>query len=168
MTPDFLHGLAAGFSHPLLGLDHMLAMFAVGIWAAQLGGRALWAVPATFVGSMALGGLLGFAGLHPPLMEPMIAASVLALGLLIAFAVKRKSAGVALIAVFALFHGVAHALGIPHHDSATGYAVGFLAATVLLHVAGVGLGVALRGRARFIGAPIALAGGWLVLQALAG
>ncbi|MDE2157552.1 MAG: HupE/UreJ family protein, partial [Burkholderiales bacterium] len=117
MTPDTLHGLAAGFAHPLTGLDHMLAMFAVGVWAAQLGGRALWAVPATFVGAMALGGLLGFAGLHPPLMEPMIAASVLALGLLVAFAVQRKAPGVALIALFALFHGIAHALGIPHHDS---------------------------------------------------
>jgi len=168
MKPDLLVGLFAGFAHPLTGLDHMLAMFAVGIWAAQLGGRALWAVPATFVGSMALGGLLGFAGLHAPLMEPMIAASVLALGLLIAFAVKRKAPGAALIAVFALFHGLAHAIGLPHHDSAAGYAIGFLAATILLHVAGVGLGVALRSRARLAGAPLVLAGGWLVLQALAG
>ena len=159
MTADSLQGLAAGFAHPLAGLDHLLAMFAVGVWAAQLGGRALWAVPATFVGSMAAGGLLGFAGLHPPLAEPIIAASVLALGLLIAFAVQRKAPGVVLIALFALFHGVAHALGIPHHDSAAGYAIGFLAPTVFLHVAGVGLGLALRSRARFAGAPLALAGG---------
>jgi urease accessory protein len=151
---------AAGFVHPFTGLDHLLAMLAVGLWAAQLGGRWTWAVPLAFVGSMALGGALGFGGVKLPLAEPMIAASVLVFGLLVALRVQLRVSGLALVGVFALFHGIAHAVEIPQEVSRLVYAAGFVLATALLHAAGVGLGML--PRARWAGVPVALAGLWLL------
>jgi urease accessory protein len=151
---------AAGFVHPFTGLDHLLAMLAVGLWAAQLGGRWTWAVPLAFVGSMLLGGALGFAGVTLPYVEPMIAASVLVLGLLVSLKVRLRWSGVALVGVFALFHGIAHATEMPPEMSRIVYAGGFVLATALLHAAGVGLG--LFPRARWAGIPVALAGLWLL------
>jgi len=162
-------GFAAGFTHPFLGLDHLLAMLAVGLWAAQLGGRWLWSVPAAFVTTMVAGGTLGFLGLALPLTEPLVAASVLVLGLLVALRVRLQWAGLALVAGFALFHGLAHAAELPAGAAAAAYAAGFAAATAALHAAGVGLGVWIRsGRfaARLAGAPIALAGCWLLASTL--
>ncbi|WP_236461580.1 HupE/UreJ family protein, partial [Pseudomonas syringae] len=102
------NGLIAGISHPLGGLDHLLAMLAVGLWAAQQQGAARWALPCTFVGTMLIGGVLGFEGLNLPALESGIAASVLALGLAVALAVRPPLAlAVAATALFALFHGVA-------------------------------------------------------------
>src|SRR5512135_3708061 len=102
-------GFAGGLAHPFLGVDHLLAMLAIGLWAAQQGGRALWAVPAAFVGAMLLGGALAWAGWMLPHVEAAIALSVLVTGLLIA--TERRApvgVGIALAAVFAVFHGYAH------------------------------------------------------------
>lgn len=108
------NGLLAGISHPIGGLDHLLAMLAVGLWAAQQQGAARWALPCTFVGTMLLGGVLGFEGLSLPALESGIAASVLALGLAVALAVRPAlSLAVGATALFALFHGVAHGLELP-------------------------------------------------------
>ena len=105
---DFNWDFSGGLVHPLSGLDHLLAMIAVGLWAAQLGGRARWLVPAAFVGVMALGAALGHAGMNFSGMEQAIAASVLVLGLLVARSVRLPvAAGMALVGVFALFHGLA-------------------------------------------------------------
>ncbi|MDR6181143.1 hydrogenase/urease accessory protein HupE [Pseudomonas sp. SORGH_AS 211] len=124
------NGLAAGVLHPLTGLDHLLAMLAVGLWAAQQQGKARLALPCTFVGTMLIGGLLGFTGLELPLLETGIAASVLALGLLVALAARPPvAAAVSLTAAFALFHGVAHGLELPEMGNPWAYALGFVAAT---------------------------------------
>jgi urease accessory protein len=133
-------GLAAGFSHPLQGLDHLLAMLAVGLWAAQQQGNARWALPLSFVASMLFGGLLGFAGLQLPLLEGAIAGSVLALGLLVAVAARLPLAiAIGLCSVLALSHGVAHALELPNAASPWTYAAGFVFATALLHAGGYAL-----------------------------
>ena len=134
------NGLVAGISHPLGGLDHLLAMLAVGLWAAQQQGAARWALPCTFVGTMLLGGVLGFEGLALPALESGIAASVLALGLAVALAIRPPVAlAVAATAVFALFHGVAHGLELPDMTSPWAYAAGFVGATAVLHAAGYAL-----------------------------
>ena len=159
------HGsLMAGLSHPLFGLDHILVMVAVGLWAAQIGGRALWAVPAAFVTMMAIGFGLSVAGIPLPFVEPVILASVVALGLLVAMAVRLDtSASAAIVAVFALFHGHAHG-GELGAAGALPFAVGFVIATALLHVAGIALGLGIgriaggRTLARILGGATALAG----------
>ena len=134
------HGLVAGLAHPLTGLDHLLAMFAVGLWAAQQQGAARLALPCTFVGTMLVGGLLGFEGLQLPFMETGIAASVLALGLCVALAVRPPlPLAMAATALFALAHGVAHGLELPALSSPWLYALGFVAATAALHAAGYAL-----------------------------
>jgi urease accessory protein len=145
-------GAAAGFLHPFTGLDHLVAMFAVGLWAAQLGGRARWLVPLAFVGAMAAGGAAGFAGLVPPFAEQMVAASGLVFGLLIVTRTRLSPAlGGALVGAFALFHGAAHAAELPAAASALPYAAGFCAATACLHAAGVGVGTLIAQRfSRFI------------------
>jgi urease accessory protein len=158
-------GLAAGLAHPLLGLDHLLAMVAVGLWAAQLGGRWLWSVPLAFVTTMLAGGALGFLGYTLPLAEPLVASSVLILGLFIALRVRLRWMGPALVAGFALCHGLAHAAELPPGTGALAYAAGFAAATAALHALGLVLGVWMRTgnlALRLTGAPIALAGCWLL------
>jgi urease accessory protein len=134
------HGsFMSGLSHPLFGLDHILAMVAVGLWAAMIGGRAMWLVPAAFVTAMGAGFLLALTGGSLPFVEPAILASVVAFGLLVAAAVKLPiGAGMAVVAAFALFHGHAHGgeVGAATHLE---YGLGFAAATVLLHLAGLGI-----------------------------
>ena len=131
------NGLLAGISHPIGGLDHLLAMLAVGLWAAQQKGAARWVLPCTFVGTLLIGGLLGFAGLSLPAMESGIATSVLALGLAVALAVRPPlSLAMGATAMFALFHGVAHGLELPDLSSPWTYAAGFVTATAALHAAG--------------------------------
>jgi urease accessory protein len=161
-------GLLAGIAHPVTGLDHLLAMLAVGLWAAQQKGAARWALPVTFVGTMLLGGVLGFEGLQLPFMETGIAASVLALGLLVAVAVRPPVAlAVGLTAMFALAHGVAHGLELPEVASPWGYAAGFVAATAALHAMGYalvrGLPVAAAPLVRMAGLLSAGAGAWLLV-----
>lgn len=142
------HGsLAAGLSHPLFGVDHVLAMVAVGLWAAQIGmnperRNALWIVPSAFVGTMALGFLLAVMGVPLPFVEPAILASVIGLGLLVALAVRVPvAASAAIVAIFALFHGHAHG-GELGAAGALQFGLGFVIATALLHLAGIGLGLA--------------------------
>lgn len=159
--------LMAGLAHPLSGLDHILAMVAVGMWAAQRGGRALWAFPAAFIGIMIVSGVAGMAGFALPMVEPGIAASVLVLGLLVASAAPLPVwAGSAAIAVFAAFHGNAHGLEAGHLHNAGLYALGFAVSTASLHAIGIGAGLATRSARmetalRAGGAGIALAGATL-------
>jgi urease accessory protein len=136
-------GFASGFAHPLGGWDHLLAMIALGLWAAQLGGRACWRVPAAFVGVMALAAFAGhYLGVVPG-VDQGIAASVLALGLLLASAARLPAgAGVALAGIFAVFHGLAHGAEMPATAGGVAFGAGFVAATALLSAAGVGLGLA--------------------------
>jgi urease accessory protein len=132
----------AGFAHPFGGLDHLLAMIAVGLWAAQLGGRALWAVPAAFVAMMAVGGAAAMTGMALPNVELGITGSLLVLGaLILAWAKLPVWAGVALVGFFAVFHGHAHGAEMPAETTALGYAAGFVLATALLH--GIGLAAGL-------------------------
>lgn len=143
----------AGFMHPLSGLDHMSVMIAVGLWAALKGGKALLAWPAAFVGVMLVGGVLGMLHMPLPFVEPGILASVVALGLLVALAIDLPvSAGVAIIGLFALFHGHAHGTEVPENAGGLEYMAGFAIATAALHAtgiaAGLGLGVRFRGLAR--------------------
>ncbi|TCO72012.1 HupE/UreJ family protein [Rhodovulum euryhalinum] len=154
------HGsFAAGFSHPMFGADHILAMVAVGLWAVTLGGRALWALPAAFVGAMSLGFGLALAGAPLPMVEPMILASVLVLGVLVALAVRLPlAAGAAVVGALALFHGHAHGAEMGG-AAALAYLGGFALATALLHGAGVLGGWAL---ARFGGPLVARGAGVLV------
>lgn len=160
---------ATGFGHPLGGLDHVLAMVAVGLWAVQLGGRALWLVPLTFVLTMAVGGLFGFLGIPLPMVEMGIAGSVLILGVLVALASRLPlAASMALVGVFALFHGYAHGAEMAAESSALWYSLGFMLATALLHGAGIGIGLATRSGAaaqlvRLGGAAIAVSGALLLV-----
>lgn len=157
-----MNGLFQGLSHPLHGLDHLLAMIAVGLWAAQMGGRSVWAVPASFVGIMALGGVLGMMGVQLPMVETGIMTSVLLLGLLIAFAVRLPLwASMSVVGFFALFHGFAHGAEMPSQSSGLLYAAGFIVATSLLHLGGIGLGVAAK-NIRFASA-LRLAGALVIL-----
>jgi urease accessory protein len=144
-------GLAAGFAHPLLGLDHVLAMVAVGLWASQLGGRALWLVPASFVTLMAAGAALAMVTALPA-VELGIVGSLLVLGALVAFSARLPVAvGAAIVGVFALFHGHAHGTEMPASAAAL-FGLGFVAATALLHGTGVAAGLYWR----------STASGWLV------
>jgi urease accessory protein len=137
-------GLGAGVLHPLTGLDHLLAMVAVGAWAVQIGGRARWLVPAAFAGMVAIGGAIGMGGAPIPGMEAAIALSVLLLGGFILLALRpNPTLGMTLVGVFALFHGYAHGIELPDAATPAPYAAGFLAATLLLHAAGIGIGLLL-------------------------
>lgn len=160
-------GFAAGIAHPVGGIDHLLAMVAIGLWATQLGGRALWLVPCAFVATMVAGGLLGMSGIALPYDEQGIAASTLILGALIAGACRMPaSVGALLVGFFALFHGHAHGAEMPADAGAFGYVAGFVAATVLLHGAGMLAGLAIRDRGRSMriaGGAIALGGLYMVV-----
>lgn len=137
-------GFAAGLVHPLLGYDHLLAMISVGLWAAIVGGRALWAWPLAFTGAMVLGAGLGLAPLGLPHLELGIGVSVVLLGLAAAFQLALPVAvGAALCGAFALFHGYAHGAEISAAAGALAYASGFTFATAMLHAAGLALGSAM-------------------------
>ncbi len=137
-TSGFMHG----FMHPLSGLDHQLAMIMVGIFAYQLGGRALWLVPFTFVAVMAFGGFLGIAGGQVPFVELGIALSVIVLGAVVAFGVKAPVAvAMAVVGLFAIFHGHVHGSEMPLDVAGATYGAGFMLATALLHLVGIFIGV---------------------------
>jgi urease accessory protein len=161
---------AGGFAHPLTGLDHLLAMVAVGLWASQLGGRALWLLPLTFLTTMAAGAVLGFGSVALPWIEIGIAGSVLVLGALVALTLKPSLAvGVPLIALFAVLHGYAHGVELPANASGLTYGAGFMAATLALHLVGIGIGllasrVPVRFAARTAGGAIACIGLVLVVM----
>jgi urease accessory protein len=137
-APGFVHG----FLHPLGGLDHILAMVAVGLFAARLGGRALWLVPASFVVTMAVAGVAGMTGFALPYVEAGIALSILVLGAAIALEMTMPvAAAMGLVAFFAVFHGHAHGAEMPETMSGLAYGGGFVVATAALHALGIGLGL---------------------------
>jgi urease accessory protein len=155
-------GIAYGFMHPVGGVDHVLAMVAVGLLAAHLGGRALWLLPLSFVAMMAFGGALGMAGVAQPYVDVGIGLSVVVLGTILAVGVNPPVAiAIALVGFFAIFHGHVHGAEMPETASGLAYAVGFIVATLLLHAIGIGAGL-LIGRERRItqvtGSAMALAG----------
>jgi len=173
-------GLSTGFAHPFFGLDHLLAMVAVGIWAVQIGGRSLVALPAAFVTFMAVGAALGAMGVPLPQVEGMVALSVLALGCAVGsaenmgsdsnFGPARKQkwslTPIFLVATFALFHGHTHGTEMPDFSSPWQYFAGFALATAALHAFGMTAGALLKSRPAILragGAAIGLAGGWLVV-----
>jgi urease accessory protein len=139
---DHVHGFADGFAHPFAGWDHLLAMLAVGLWAAQHKRSAMWLLPLAFPLMMAVGALLGISGIALSGMEAGIGVSVAVLGLLVAFAVKMPAWGSAmLVSLFALLHGYAHGMELPKEASPLVYGSGFVAATSLLHLVGLTAGL---------------------------
>ncbi|TXM57833.1 MULTISPECIES: HupE/UreJ family protein [unclassified Methylobacterium] len=148
-------GLVHGFLHPVSGADHVLAMVAVGLLAGLRGGRALWALPASFLALMAVGAGLGMAGFALPLAEAGIALSVVAFGLAAVFGLRLPLAALgALVGGFAVFHGYAHGAEMPETASGLVYGLGFLAGTALLHAVGLGLGLVAAGTRRTVMAPM--------------
>lgn len=162
--PGHHHTLAAGLLHPLLGIDHLLAMLAVGLWAAQQGGRATWLLPAGFVGGMIGGALLGLQGTAMALVEPGIAGSLLVLGLAVAAGRRVPvAAAFASVLLFGLCHGHAHGAEMPAGAAPLLYGAGFVFGTALLHGTGVLAGRVLLARAlpgllRLAGGAVALGG----------
>ena len=135
-------GFAHGFMHPIGGLDHVLAMVAVGLLAARLGGRALWLVPLSFVTMMIVGGIAGAGGIGLPFVELGISGSILVLGFVIALGRQIPTpVAMALAGFFAIFHGHAHGTEMPVDAAGLAYGAGFVAATALLHAAGLALGI---------------------------
>ncbi len=166
-------GFANGFAHPLSGLDHMLAMVAVGLWGAFLGRPLIYALPMVFPIMMTVGGAVAMAGVPLPPVEVGIALSVVVLGGLIAGAVRAPVAvACGVVALFALFHGFAHGTELPSAADPVGYSLGFVVATGLLHVVGIAIGfisvlprgtLALRG----LGGGVFAAGTWFLYAAVA-
>lgn len=157
-------GFVSGLLHPVLGWDHVAAMVAVGLWGAFLGMPAIWVLPVVFPLVMALGGVAGLLGLPVPAVETGIAVSAIVLGLAVAFKVRPPLwvAGI-VVAGFAIFHGYAHGTELPEAANPIAYSAGFMIATGLLHMAGIGLGHLVRWSAgkwlvQAVGALIALAG----------
>ena len=139
--PGAAAGLLAGLAHPVSGLDHVLAMVAVGLWGAQLGAPAIWVLPVAFPMTMALGGMLGLMGVPFPGIEYGIAASAILLGAVVMFEVRPAfGLAAALVAFFAVFHGHAHGTELPPGQSALLYSMGFVIATGGLHALGIGIG----------------------------
>jgi urease accessory protein len=165
-------GFDAGFTHPLTGPDHFLAMFAVGLWGAQMGGRTVWTLPVTFPLIMVAGGAMGILGLPLPGTEIGIALSILALGLAITFAWHPAEwTALSLIAVFAICHGYAHGAELPLAADPADYVIGFVLATGLIHLFGIGVGLGLGkplgGRlARGLGALVGIGGIYFLVPAL--
>lgn len=157
-------GFVSGLTHPIFGLDHVIAMVAVGLWGVFLGRPAIYVLPIVFPLIMAFGGALGVLGIPIPAVEAGIATSAVVLGLLIAFAVRAPvPIATAIVGVFAVFHGHAHGTELPESASAAAYSVGFVLSTGLLHLAGIGLGELGRGKfgriaARGLGGLIAVMG----------
>lgn len=168
-------GFAAGLMHPYSGLDHLLAMVAVGLWAAQgrtgkHGTRKVWLLPATFMAMLAVGAGIATQWQSLPLVEAGIATSVLSLGLLIMLALQLPVAlSVSITALFGLFHGYAHGLELPRSAAPAEYALGFLAATASLHLCGIATGLAIRKHdaflTRLLGSAIAICGAYLLATA---
>ena len=149
-------GLIAGFLHPMSGIDHILCMVAVGVFAVVLGGRALWLVPLSFVGMMAVGFLLGANGVTLPFVELAIGLSSVVIGAVAAWGKPMPvSAAMALVGAFAIFHGHAHGAEMPASAGGLEFAIGFMAATALLHVAGITGAVGVTKLAGRYGRPLA-------------
>ncbi|MCX7093347.1 MAG: TonB-dependent receptor [Methylobacter sp.] len=133
-----ISGWYNGFNHPLHGWDHLLTMLAVGVWAAQLGGRAVWQLPLAFVGVMSIGGLVGVIGVTVPGVEMMILLSVVVFGFLVISSIRfQATVSVLIVVFFAFFHGYAHGQEMPASASLLSFALGFMLATMLLHGVGI-------------------------------
>ncbi len=167
------HGFMAGFMHPVTGADHLAAMVAVGLWSALTARRAwpdlLWA-PLAFAAMLLVGALMGMAGVQLPAVEPMIAASLLVLGLLVVTRTHMPASAAAIVVgAFAIFHGLAHGTELAHTAGAASTLVGMVGATVLLHAAGIAIGWALRHAnvwvPRVAGAAVVMFGAVLLAQA---
>lgn len=165
--PAIFHGLGeadaalAGFSHPFSGLDHLIVMVAVGLWAVQVGGRALWLLPCSFVGSMILGGLIGLSGFHAPVAESGILASIVILGAALGIAWRPQLWIAALfVGVGGLCHGYAHGSEMTTGLVPVIYLTGMIIATSLLHATGITAGLALRHRQFMAATRFA---GWMIL-----
>jgi urease accessory protein len=163
------NGLAHGFFHPVRGVDHVLVMVAVGLFAAHLGGRALWLVPLSFVSMMIVGGMAGMAGLRLPFVEIAIGLSVVFLGVAVALRLHLPTAAaMAMVGLFAIFHGHAHGAEMPESASGFEYALGFVLATATLHGCGIGFGLLLGKASEPKGALVSrAAGGAMALAGLA-
>ena len=162
-----IHDLTHGFMHPLGGFDHILAMIAVGLLAAQLGGRALWLVPAAFLTTMAIAAVVGMSGGPIVGTEFGIALSVLVLGAVVAASVGMPtSIAMAMVAVLAVFHGYAHGTEMPATISGFEYGLGFVAASALLHAVGIGFGL-LMGKFANGGSALRLVGGAIAVAGVA-
>ena len=166
-------GFLTGFKHPISGLDHVLAMVAVGLWGAQLGAPAIWILPVAFPMVMAFGGMLGLMGIPLPGVEYGIAASAILLGMAVLFEVRPPLAvAAALVGVFAIFHGHAHGTELPPGESGMLYSIGFVIATGCLHGVGISIGVVHRWKwgqrmLRVAGAIVAAGGVFFIWKALA-
>ncbi len=161
-----VHGLMAGLAHPFGGADHLVAMIGVGLLAGMLGAGSRWRLPLAFLAAMAVGAVLGMAGIGVAPLEQVIALGVLALGLAIAFVARvRPALAIVVVAFCAIFHGHAHGVELPAHANALAYVAGFVLSTAVLHVVGLVLAQFLRARpvARVAGGAIALAGLVMVL-----
>jgi urease accessory protein len=161
-------GFITGLAHPFSGMDHLLAMLAVGMWAGQLGGQRVWQLPATFMAMLAGGAFIGMWVPSLTLIEPGIAASVLILGLLITSPTKLAlPVSFALAAAFGLFHGYAHGSEMPSAAAPLANAAGFLLATASLHVSGIAMGGAMRERfarlVQVVGMSITAMGAWMLV-----
>ncbi len=136
------NGFISGFTHPLLGPDHIVAMIAVGLWGAILDAPAVWLLPVVFPSVMAFGGALGVLGVPVPGIEAGIAASGIILGLMVLFASRpQRWKAVLLVAIFAIFHGHAHGTELPTSANPLAYSIGFVVSTGLLHLGGIALGL---------------------------
>ena len=165
-------GLVSGLLHPLTGMDHLIAMVAVGIWGAQLGVPAIWVLPITFPLVMAIGGVLGILHVPLPMPEVMIALSALILGAAVAVRMRLPfAAAAAIVAVFAIFHGYAHGAELPKSADPLAYGVGFVVSTGLLHLCGITIGTLTRWPSgerliQGLGVVIALLGGYFLALSL--
>jgi urease accessory protein len=172
VQPGEAGGFLSGLAHPISGLDHVVAMISVGIWGAQLGAPALWLLPVAFPMMMALGGMMGLMGLPLPGVEIGIAASAVVLGLMVMTEARPPLwVAVAIVGIFAVFHGHAHGTELQEGHSALLYSMGFVIATGCLHGVGIGIGVAHRwdigrGALRAAGAAVALTGVYFLWTAL--
>ena len=166
-------GFLTGFRHPISGLDHVLAMVAVGLWGAQLGAPAVWVLPVAFPMVMAFGGMLGLIGIPLPGTEYGIALSAIMLGVAIVFEVRPPLALAALlVGFFAVFHGHAHGTELPPGQSALLYSMGFVISTGCLHALGIGVGTVHRWAwgqklVRAAGAVVAVGGTFFMWKAVA-
>jgi urease accessory protein len=159
-------GFANGFWHPISGVDHVLAMVMVGLFAAQLGGRALYLVPAAFVSVMATGGAVGFAGMLVPFVELGIGLSIVVLGTAVALNFRTAiPVAIVLVGSFALFHGYAHGAEMPESVNGLAYGAGFVIATALLHACGLALGLVMASKAGGRGETLVRAAGALIAVA---
>ena len=166
-------GFLTGFRHPISGLDHVLAMVAVGLWGAQLGAPAIWLLPVAFPMVMAVGGMLGLMGVPLPGVEYGIALSAILLGAAVMFELRpRLTIAALLVGFFAIFHGHAHGTELPAGQSALLYSMGFVIATGCLHALGIGIGTVHRWSwgqklLRFAGGLVSVGGMFFLWKAVA-